>query len=223
MTETNIRISKILKEFNIGLQTLIEFLTKKGIEVESNPNAKISDDAYGLVKNAFGADRDLKNEAKDVLPQKKKSADSPTQDEKPEKEPEELPEEKEIIIKDTTTEKPVLHPLKKSVISGFYSQNQKLFISNISHKFRSGKQFNTHEIYYLLMFEAGKSIRKSASEHLLYMKPVNRGGKYLSRKLRTFENNESLKFCCIGSLDLATETDCTTLFDWLGKILSIKL
>ena len=108
MTETNIRISKILKEFNIGLQTLIEFLTKKGIEVESNPNAKISDDAYGLVKNAFGADRDLKNEAKDVLPQKKKSADSPTQDEKPEKEPEELPEEKEIIIKDTTTEKPVL-------------------------------------------------------------------------------------------------------------------
>jgi len=115
------------------------------------------------------------------------------------------------------------HPLKKSVISGFYSQNQKLFISNISHKFRSGKQFNTHEIYYLLMFEAGKSIRKSASEHLLYMKPVNRGGKYLSRKLRTFENNESLKFCCIGSLDLATETDCTTLFDWLGKILSIKL
>ena len=36
----NIRISKALKEFNIGMGTLVDFLKKKGIEVDSNPNAK---------------------------------------------------------------------------------------------------------------------------------------------------------------------------------------
>jgi hypothetical protein len=46
------------------------------------------------------------------------------------------------------------HPLKKSVVEQFYSENPKLFLSNISHKFRSGKQFNTAEINYLLNIEA---------------------------------------------------------------------
>ena len=115
------------------------------------------------------------------------------------------------------------HPLKKSVIEDFYSKNQSLFHSNISHKFRSGKQFNTHEIYYLLMSEAKKMIVKPASKHLLYMKPVGRENGYLKRKLTMYENNKDLKFCCIGSLDLATERDCAELLDWLCKILDVKI
>ena len=37
----NIRISKVLKEFNIGMGTLMEFLQKKGITVDANrmPNS----------------------------------------------------------------------------------------------------------------------------------------------------------------------------------------
>ena len=35
-----IRISKLLKQFNIGLGDLVEFLRKKGVEVDENPNAK---------------------------------------------------------------------------------------------------------------------------------------------------------------------------------------
>ncbi len=38
-----IRINKLLKQFNIGLSDLVEFLRKKGFEVEENPNAKVSD------------------------------------------------------------------------------------------------------------------------------------------------------------------------------------
>ena len=37
-----VRISKIVKEFNIGIATLVDFLQKKGLDVEANPNAKIS-------------------------------------------------------------------------------------------------------------------------------------------------------------------------------------
>ena len=35
------RISKVLKDFNIGMSTLINFLEKKGKSVDANPNAKL--------------------------------------------------------------------------------------------------------------------------------------------------------------------------------------
>ncbi len=113
------------------------------------------------------------------------------------------------------------HPLKKSVIDKHFSNHPEHFLSNISYKLRSGKQFNTHEIYYLLMLKDAKAIIKPASEHLLYIKPVNRGEKYLKRKLSMYEQNSKLKFCCIGSLDLATEKDRKVLLDWLSGVLGL--
>ena len=114
------------------------------------------------------------------------------------------------------------HALKKSVIADYFSKNPHLFLSNISYKFRSGKQFNTHELYYLSMLKSNKAIVKPASEHLLYIKPVKRGDNYLNRKLNMFKISNNLKFCCIGSLDLATEKDRNTLLDWLRNTLNIK-
>jgi translation initiation factor IF-2 len=60
MVNDSIRISKILKEFNIGISTLVDFLKKKGIEVEANPNGKVSEDVYTFVKAEFGNEHDLK-------------------------------------------------------------------------------------------------------------------------------------------------------------------
>jgi len=114
------------------------------------------------------------------------------------------------------------HPLKKSVLDNFFSTHPELFQSNISHKFRSPKQFNTQALYYLLMFEAKKAILTDTHDVFLYMKPVNRGGNYIKRKLHTFATNPDIRFCCMGSLDMATETDRTELMDWLKTILNIK-
>ena len=58
----NIRISKVVREFNIGLGTLVEFLNKKGIEIEANPNAKLSAEAYELIEKAFKKDHIVKAE-----------------------------------------------------------------------------------------------------------------------------------------------------------------
>ncbi len=113
------------------------------------------------------------------------------------------------------------HPLKKSVIEDYFQNNPDHFSSNISHKFRSGKQFNTNEIYYLSMLDAGKAIVRPASGNLLYIKPVNRGEKYLKRKLAAYETDKGLKFCCIGSLDMATEADRSTLLNWLKDVINI--
>ena len=36
-----VRLSKIAREFNVGLSTIVEFLHEKGIKISSDPNAKL--------------------------------------------------------------------------------------------------------------------------------------------------------------------------------------
>ena len=63
----SIRIGKVIKEFNIGVTTLVTFLRKKGIDVDANPSAKISMDAYELVKKEYSKDQKIKQDSKKVL------------------------------------------------------------------------------------------------------------------------------------------------------------
>ncbi len=62
----NIRINKVLKEFNIGMGTLVDFLHKKGISIEASPNARISSEAYSLVEKEFRKEQIVKEESKKV-------------------------------------------------------------------------------------------------------------------------------------------------------------
>ncbi len=58
-----IRLNKLTKQFNIGLQTLVDFLSGKGVEVEMNPNAKVSEEVVPELEKAFGGDLKAKNES----------------------------------------------------------------------------------------------------------------------------------------------------------------
>ncbi|HBN06231.1 MAG TPA: hypothetical protein DD434_10660 [Bacteroidales bacterium] len=49
-----IRLIKVSKKFNLGINALVEFLIKNGYNVEANPNAKISQAAYKLIIENFG-------------------------------------------------------------------------------------------------------------------------------------------------------------------------
>jgi translation initiation factor IF-2 len=105
MVNDSIRISKILKEFNIGISTLVEFLRKKGVEVEANPNGKVSEDVYAFVKTEFGNEHDLKVASmkiswKPVGPGSVSVSDI-DKNEKLDDEPE---EEKEVFIKSNTVD-----------------------------------------------------------------------------------------------------------------------
>ena len=69
-----IRISKVTKEFNVGLGTIVEFLAKKGHEIPSDPNHKLTDEQYELVQRQFSSDRGLRTAAQD-LSQKRQAKD----------------------------------------------------------------------------------------------------------------------------------------------------
>lgn len=61
-----IRLNKIIRTYNIGLQKLVDFLSSKGVEVEANPNAKISEDLIPEINKQFGKDLELKQASEKV-------------------------------------------------------------------------------------------------------------------------------------------------------------
>lgn len=57
----SIRLSKAIKELNVGRTTIVDFLAKKGIEIDDNPNTKIEDAHYELLVKEFSADKKLRD------------------------------------------------------------------------------------------------------------------------------------------------------------------
>ena len=66
MAEGTFRINKVLKDFNIGLSTLTDFLKKKGINDELTLTSKISADVYALVAKEFGKEQLIKEQSRKV-------------------------------------------------------------------------------------------------------------------------------------------------------------
>ena len=76
----SIRLNKAIKEFGVGLQTLTDFLNKQGDPVSGDPNQKLNERQYELLKQEFGADKDLRNKAEEMLQsrqEKKRPAPAP--------------------------------------------------------------------------------------------------------------------------------------------------
>jgi translation initiation factor IF-2 len=64
----SIRLNKALRELNIGVQTAVEFLSKKNLgDVKADPNTKISDEQYGALVSEFKSDKDLRSQAERLI------------------------------------------------------------------------------------------------------------------------------------------------------------
>lgn len=58
------RLNKAAREFNVSAGRIVDFLTKKGVEIEDNPNAKISGEMYDLLATEFNKEKSVKEEAR---------------------------------------------------------------------------------------------------------------------------------------------------------------
>ena len=58
-----VRLNKIAREFNLGIQTIVDFLASKGMEVEAKPNTKIDAEAYALIRSNFQDEKAAKEKA----------------------------------------------------------------------------------------------------------------------------------------------------------------
>ena len=100
-----IRINKLIKKYNIGLDTLVDFLRKQGVEIEEgNPNAKVSEEYVPMLDRQFAKDQAMREAAEkediklaDILEKAgKKRQDRTEQDD-------EEPEQETIIRSNTLT------------------------------------------------------------------------------------------------------------------------
>ena len=73
----NIKISKVARDLNIGLPTVIEFLQSKGISVKMNPNSQIDEAAHKMLLQAYGADKDVKKESEKLSSERQKEKTKP--------------------------------------------------------------------------------------------------------------------------------------------------
>jgi translation initiation factor IF-2 len=106
------RLSKAAKEFNIGINTVVDYLSKKGFKIDNNPNTKIPPEAFELLLKEFQGEKTLKEAVlKTGLNIAKRETISLEEEKKPaseeEKSPEKTPakeepiaEEKDLFIKD---------------------------------------------------------------------------------------------------------------------------
>jgi len=104
MTDVKVtRLSKVARDFNVGISTIIEFLHRKGYAIDSNPNTKVPPEIYQILIGEYSSDLSAKKESEklsmrnlrdkketiligDIDQQKFQQSDS----------------EEEVLIKDTT-------------------------------------------------------------------------------------------------------------------------
>ncbi len=115
----SINLLKAAKELNIGIGTAVEYLVKKGFDLDSRPNTKLSPEMYGVLLKEFQGDKIVKDEAKQIIIGKIRRDESPAggnvHGSNDANEEVDTPTEvKEILIKNTTVDAdPVREEVKK--------------------------------------------------------------------------------------------------------------
>ncbi|MEK9613350.1 MAG: translation initiation factor IF-2, partial [Flavobacteriaceae bacterium] len=74
--QPSIRLNKVLRELNISLDRVVEFLAQKGIDIEARPTTKITEKVYGILLDEFETDKSKKVASHEVSEVKRKEKEN---------------------------------------------------------------------------------------------------------------------------------------------------
>jgi translation initiation factor IF-2 len=115
-TQDTIRLSKLARELNVGISTLIEEAAKKGINIDNNPNTKIPNDIKLILEKEFAKDKSVKEESKAITFSSRQRKDNVVVEEKQIELPKpEVKEQPEILIKNTTLSAPAREKKEETI------------------------------------------------------------------------------------------------------------
>lgn len=104
------RLSKAAREFNVGISTIVEFLHRKGFDLDPNPNTKLPQEAYALLIKEYSTDISAKKESEKLilkdLHRKKETVSIDDLGERPASEDQDKTDD--ILVKDHTGTKPTI-------------------------------------------------------------------------------------------------------------------
>lgn len=97
-----IRLGKAAGELNVGISTLVDFLSSNGVEIDTNPNTKLTPEQYNMLRTEFAADQTLKEQSKlsSVATEKRETISLRDEKEAPKKEEEKKEEKKEEAVEE---------------------------------------------------------------------------------------------------------------------------
>jgi len=72
----NMRLNKVLREFNISLDRAVDFLSSKGHDIDARPTTKISSEIYQLLTDEFQGDKSKKVASKEKGEEKRKEKEA---------------------------------------------------------------------------------------------------------------------------------------------------
>lgn len=74
--QPNIRLNRVLRELNISLDRVVEFLHHKGIDVEARPTTKITEEVHQILLAEFATDKSKKDASQEVSEEKRKEKET---------------------------------------------------------------------------------------------------------------------------------------------------
>ena len=110
------RLSKVARELNVGISTIVDFLNNEGKEVSSNPNTKIDEELYMMLLKEFQSEKFEKEKADQVrIEQEERKVISIKKEEPPKKEPETIKAEPQKLSGPSVVGSIDLSPKKKEL------------------------------------------------------------------------------------------------------------
>ena len=110
--------------------------------------------------------------------------------------------------------------LKRSFYENFFAEHPEVLVHNLLDRFRTPRQYNSQELFYITELKAGRLKVVPTSRRLLYLKP-HRGSRHVTRNLRRFDRKRNACFGCINSIDLASAEDRHRIFNWIAHRLGL--
>ena len=124
------RLSKIAKELNVGISSLVDHLKSKGVEIESSPNTKVEEDHYNILLEEFEEAKIEKAKAKEGIASREKKPEIV----------EEKPKEEEVIKAKIDVKKPEvlgtvdLNPKPKKISQEEPKEEEKVEVKDTKKK-----------------------------------------------------------------------------------------
>ncbi len=106
--DKGIRLGQASRKLNVGHNTILDFLAKKGIKIENNPNAKLTADQFAMLAKEYASSASEKLEASG-LTIGGKHGETPTVKTEPEVHRKKVDEEESMLIKNLGSKDIVKH------------------------------------------------------------------------------------------------------------------
>ena len=177
------RLSKVAREFNVGISTIVEFLHKKGFQIDGNPNAKVSTECYSALVQEYSKDIEIKKEKEKVTQRTLKARKEVVTLDDIEDEEETTDSDEVILIKDTsgvsiTDDIPAKKekPKKEKKVEPEKAETEKVELKEVETEKVEVKKIETEkkepEIKIVGKIELEKKVKKKKEESKVEEQPL---------------------------------------------------